>query len=316
MSVVGRVRAAVRGVPAYVAFRRWQREGFVRAFRRHQLWKKVLATAPVRTESVSPAGPEVHLLCYRLDYLPAIWALKTFYRTSGVQYPLCVHVNGPAERVVYARFRHHFPDARIVSQHEADAVVVPALRDRGLARLTAARAGSPFVLKLTDYSLLARGGTVLGIDADILFFSEPRELVAAAQEPGLGYTFQRDPASTYNLTPECSVREFGINLAPRVNTGLLIYPAGLPDLSAFERYLTHPDVATPNGFIEQTLYALHASELGRVAYLPDSYAIDLRPAVPFDGLVCRHYAGNTRHLMTTEGMPQVLRTGIFAGTGA
>lgn len=311
--MIGQLRTTVRKIPGYVAFRRWQREGFLRAFRRHQLWKKVLATTPVRTASRSSTAVEVHTLCQRLDHLPAIWALKTFYRTSGVDFPLVVHVNGRPERAVYDRLRDHFPDATVVPQDEADRVVCRRLDDLGFARLAAARRATPFMMKLTDYPILAGGATVLGIDSDVLFFAPPRELLVRTANPGPGYLFQRDPESNYNITPEAAHRVFGIDLAPQVNTGLMVYTADLPNLSAFERYLSDSGVAVPNGFIEQTLYALHASEIGTPEYLPESYSIHLQAGLPYDGLVARHYAGQTRVLLTDEGMPWVFRNNIFGG---
>lgn len=311
--MLGRLQTAARAVPAYVAFRRWQREGFGRAFRRHRLWRRVLVTPPVRTAPRSSGGVEVHTLCYRLDHLPAIWALKTFYRASGVDFPLVIHVNGSPERAVFDRLRAHFPDAAVVPQEEADRVVGRLLAARGFARLVAARQATPFMLKLTDFPLMAGGATVLGVDSDVLFFARPVELVEQALHPARGYVFQRDPVSTYNISPEAARAGFGIDLAERVNTGLLIYPADLPDLAAFERYLADPGVAVPNGFIEQTLYAMHASELGAYAFLPDTYTLDLRAGLSYDGVVARHYAGATRPLMTAEGMPRVLAGGLLDG---
>ena len=74
-------------------------------------------------------------------------------------------------------------------------------------------------------------------------------------------------------------------------------------------------MARANGYIEQTLYALHASELASVAYLPDRYLIDTRAGLPFDDLTARHYAGHTRPLLTSEGMPEILRSGLLTGCG-
>ena len=169
------------------------------------------------------------------------------------------------------------------------------------------------MVKLTDFPMLAEGAVVLGFDSDVLFFAEPREILDQCARPTPGYLFQRDMESTYNISAEDALREFGVHLAARVNTGFLIYPRDLPDMAAFERYLEHPGVARNNGFIEQTLYALHASEIASVSYLPEEYLIDARPGLPFDELTARHYAGPTRPLLTSEGMPQVLRSGLLMG---
>ena len=311
---IERLRQAVRAVPAYVALRRWQREGFVRAYRRVQLWRKVLATPPVRTAPRSANAVEVHLLCYRLDYLAALWTVKTFYHTSGVDFPLVIHISGPAGRRLLDRLRAHFPDAALIPQTQADREVERRLTVGGFTRLAAARRSSAFMLKLTDFPLLASGTTVLGLDSDVLFFAQPRELLEHAARPGRGYLFQKDPQSTYNLSETTALQDLGIRLAPRVNTGIIVYPRELPDLAAFERYLAHPEAAQPTGYIEQTLFALHASELGAAAYLPDSYLIDLRPDLPHAALTARHYAGQSRPLLTTEGMPHVLGAGLLGGS--
>lgn len=308
VSLFDRIRRVIRGFPAYVAVRRWQKEGFLKAFRREQLWRRILATPAVKTRPRSASAVEVHTLCYRLDYLTAIWALKSFYRNAAVDWPLVIHVSGVAKPLVFRRLRAHFPGATIISQPEADEIVNRRLSEGGLVRLAAARRASPFMLKLTDYPLLCEGATLLGIDSDVLFFARPEELLDRCSKPGGSYLFQRDPVSTYNISAEHAQQQFGINLAPRVNTGIMVYQRGLPDLAAFERYLADPGVAVPNGFIEQTLYALHASAVGSVAYLPDTYAVDLRAGLPYDGLIARHYAGATRPLLTAEGMPWVLRS--------
>lgn len=305
-------RRLARKNETYLDLRRLLREGFFRAFRRHRLWRKILWTAPVRTAPHSASAVEVHALCYRLDHLPAIWSLKSFYRASEVDYPLVIHVNSWAERSVYDRLRKHFPDALLLPQQDADKRVEKRLAGMGLWRLAEARRASPFMLKLTDFPLLASGEVVLGIDSDVMFFSRPGELLERCARPNARYVVQTDPTSNYNLTAAAAVRYFGIPLAPRVNTGLLVYPRELPDMQAFERYLANPDVARPSGFIEQTLYALHGSELGRLDWLESArYQIDLRAGQPYEGVVARHYAGSSRPLMTAEGMPKVAKAPWF-----
>lgn len=312
MSFVGRLRTAAWSIPFYVAIRRWQREGFLRAYRRSRLWRQILATLPVRTAPRSSTSIEVHTLCYRLDYLPAIWALKTFYKTSGVDFPLVIHVNGIAEKNVFTHLRTHFPDATIVQQEQADRVIGRRLSAGGFHRLAIARRASPFMLKLTDFPMMAEGATIIGIDSDVLFFARPEELVETALCPGRKYLFQRDLKSVYNTTFESAMALFGIQLAPSVNTGIMVYSADLPDMASFDRYLADPSISVPNGFIEQTLYALHASEIGGVNYLPHTYLLDLSPNLSWDGIVARHYAGPSRMLLTYEGMLRILATGLLS----
>ena len=287
------IREWLRRSHSWVTFRRVQREGFGRAWKRWQLWRWILGTPPVRTHPVEEEdGTEVHLVCYRNDYLCAIWALKSFYREARVDWPLVIHIQGEAPPRVRKILARHFPDARIISQEEADAVVVTSLAVRGLHRLLAARLVNPYMLKLTDYALLSSARRLITIDSDVLFFREPRELVAYDG----AHLFQRDLESTYvaNAVP-------GVTPLPRVNVGLMSFLRESVSLERCDEYLLHfPKL---EGWLEQTLYALLAAERGEADWLPDAYLISLDAGVDPAGLTARHYAGPSRPLLSAEGMP-------------
>ena len=310
------LRERLRRSHTWVTLRRVQREGARKAFGRWRLWSSILATRPVLTDEVEEGAPvEVHLLCYRRDYLSALWALKSFYHFARVRYPLVIHVQGEAPRRVFERLRRHFPSARVVSQGEADAFVEGRLKERGLTRLADARRANPFMLKLTDFALLGGAVNLLTLDSDLVFFRRPSELLVAGREPLPSSLFQRDPASAYNIDEERAHAELGVRLAPRVNTGVALYARQSLDLARCEEYLAHADVARSTGFIEQTLQALCASEQNRVAYLPDAYLVSLEKTVDLSRLVMRHYAGPSRPLLTEEGMAELVRAGFLEELG-
>lgn len=312
MSLQDTLRNRLRGNRNWVAFRRLQHEGWVQAYRRWSLWSKILGTPPVETETVHQHGPvEVHLLCHERDYLQAIWALKSFYRYSDVTYPLVIHVQGRAYGRMATRLQRHFPAARIVLQHEADAVVEEWLSRRGLLRLLSARRTSPYMLKLTDFLLMSRAVHLLTIDSDVLFFRCPTDLLAASEKPLSVNLFQRDPANNYNLSREQALADLGIALAPRINVGLMLFARESIDLFRCEEYLAHPDVAGSGPFLDQTLYALCASEQGKVAYLPDNYLVSLDDRVNLQHVIARHYAGPSRPALTSEGIPALIQSGFL-----
>lgn len=285
------------------AIRRIQDEGAARAFQRWRQWSQVLASEPVYADVPGRTPVEIHLLCHRGDHLCAIWALKTLYRMSGVRWPAVVHVQGVCTATMMRRFRNHIPDARVIAQGQADARVREVLGDR-CPRLLEARRQSPFMMKLIDPVLLASSERIVILDSDVLFFRAPRELCAHVEKaPADAWLFQRDPASTYNLTEADAASAFGIRMPERVNSGIAVVPRSLVDLDLCERLLEHPDVSRPSGWIEQTLFALCAGARGRVEYLPPSYAISLERGLDYGAFTARHYAGPSRPLLTDEGMP-------------
>jgi hypothetical protein len=258
-----------------------------------------LETAPVRTGL--GGDTEVHLLCYRNDYLGAIWALKTFYWRSASSLPLAIHIQGEATREMRRHLRKHFPDARVIEQSEADALVIPELRRRGLNRLLAARVANHYMLKLTDFVLLAKAENLVTLDSDVLFFQFPEALLRPTQK----HLFQRDPQSTYVLDPDTARAELHIEMVGRINVGMMRFSRDRLSLARCDEYLA----AFPalDGWLEQTLYALHASEVGNAEFLPDDYLISLSAGDDHSKLVARHYAGPSRRFLHEQGIPYLLR---------
>jgi len=238
--------------------------------------------------------------------------LKSFYRYAGVKYPLVIHLQGQTTSRMIARLNEHFPNAVLIRQAEADANAERWLLERGYLRLLAARRTGIMMMKLIDFIITCRAAHLLAIDSDVIFFRRPDELLIATREPLGVDLFMHDAASAYNISEDQALSELQINLAPRVNCGIMLLPRDEQRLARCEDYLAHPDVARMNGLIEQTLHALSASEEGRVRYLPDSYYISPAGAnVELGGLVCRHYAGASRRLLTDEGMPELIKKGFL-----
>jgi hypothetical protein len=103
-------------------------------------------------------------------------------------------------------------------------------------------------------------------------------------------------------------------MATRINAGLAVVPRECVDLSRCDDYLKLEELATPSGLTEQTLYALSAGATTR--HLPNSYTISLDAGVGFEGLVARHYAGSSRRLLTSEGIPYLVARGFVTRTPA
>jgi hypothetical protein len=315
MSVRTQLGARLRKWYWWRALRRVQAEGAGPAFRRWWQWRQVLSTRPVHADVPGHSAVEVHLLCHRGDHLCAIWALKTLYRTSAVRWPAVIHVQGVCTAAMTRRFRAHVPDARVIVQEEADTQVLHALSDR-CPRLVEARRQSPFMMKLIDPVLLASAERIVILDSDVLFFRDPGQLRAhVEQAPADTWLFQRDPVSTYNVTEDVAASALGVRIPERVNSGIAVVPRSLVDLDQCERWLEHPDVRRPSGWIEQTLFALCAGARGRVEYLSPSYLISLERGLDYDEFTARHYAGPSRPLLTEEGMPYAALRGCLESNG-
>jgi hypothetical protein len=312
MNALAAIRRALRSNRHWVSARRIQREGPLAAFKRWHLWSRILDTGAV-TSSVADERSlvEIHILCSERDYLCAIWALKSLYRFAEVTCPLAIHLQGWCPPRVGRRLRQHFPQARVITHSAADVLVDAKLGARQLHRLRELRRRSPFMLKLTDFVLFCRASRLLLLDSDVLFFAPPRHLLEGVHFPCNTALFQRDLESTYNIGAHTALERFGIRLTPAINTGIGVVPRDAIDLERCEYFLSDPEVARANGFIEQTLYALCVSERLAVNYLPEDYLVSLQPRADINMLTARHYAGPSRPLLTGEGLPALIRQGFL-----
>jgi len=293
------------------AARRAYRQGLRISAARYRCISSILSTVPwpVR-KRLDGQELEIHLVCYWRDYLLAVWALKTFYRFANVEYPLTVHFDGFVTRRMVRVFKRHFPGVTLVSQEEAERVVSPLLESRGLHNLLSQRTRNVFVRKMVDCYLLAQSPKVLIIDSDVLFFKRPAHLLdtALVEQDAL---FMRDCSYCYTAPLPVIERLVGRPIVANLNAGVGLIRREALDLQKIENCLQHAELTGGDPtFLEQTLYAVGLCA-SRVSYLPSHYVLSMEQSTDFQRTVARHYAGDSRALMTSEGMAHLIRQGFL-----
>jgi len=259
---------------------------------------------------ISDEACEVHVLTSGKDWLNLLWSLKTFYHYAQVKYRLCIHEDGSLSTTALETLETHFPDARILSRERMDSVTASALKT--LPRSLAFRQTNNLSLKVFDVVLSAESDRILLLDSDLLFFERPEFLIEQASSLSLDRCwFNADIESAYNVEPDDALRESGIRLVPRLNTGLALFRRDVLRLDWFEEFLTLPGILGHFWRIEQTLLALAGSRAG-ASVLPPEYDVRLGRGGPFGPV--RHYVGEIRHLMYGEGMRSLARRGFLGLT--
>ena len=253
------------------------------------------------------------MLCFELDYVSAIWALKSFYHFARVRYSLAIHLQGRANARMVARLGKHFPDARLITQKVADSAVEPWLNERGLRYLLTLRRNNPLLLQLVDFYILAKADHVLGLDSDVLFFRRPAELLLENSEPLSRVFFQKDCGGGYDISEEEAHTLLGITLLPCLNNGIRLFARSHLSLKRCDDYLALCETLRERhtGLVAQTLHALEASEQKRASYLPGKYLLTLEDSPDWNCVVARHYAGGSRRLLTAEGMARLIGVGFL-----
>ena len=299
------VRRSLRRSLTWIRFQELRREGLRRACQRVSAQRPILRTPPMRTEQAGPV--EIRVLTWRRDWINMVWALKSFYHHAGVTYPLVIHDGGLLPRQV-GQLRSHFPDARFIPLAEADARFVALLRDRGLNRSAEYRMKNPTTRKLFDFYLDSTAESVITIDSDILFFQRPDQLLVPPG--GLDRNrYNQDTRYWYSMTLDELENAFGIRPPPLVNSGLAVIRRRTIDFALIEKCLAHPKLFADDWVTEQTLHALCSTVHG-IELLPAEYRVG-GPSGIGPEVICKHYPGEFRHQMYTEGMPFLTAAGFL-----
>jgi hypothetical protein len=299
--------------PPYRRLRQMQAEGMAYSLRRRRLERKVLGTKPIFTRPLDGHGAapcEVRVLTYAADWLMALWMAKSFYSSAGVDWPLIWHQGGPLSARHVRLLHYHFPNSGFLSMAEADARVEPALQQLGLDRTVAVRRTSAFLRKPIDFHLLSRSSKVLLLDSDVLFFRKPTEILDAVHAGSRTNYFNKDANNGYPMTPKEAQNRFGLRPVELLNAGLGVVCRESIKLQEVNRYLQDPEMK--GIFMDQLVYALLGATFP-TELLPDTYLLSATPGLNVGGrpVVARHYAGTTRRLMFTEGIPRLIDQGFL-----
>ncbi|MGO9449524.1 MAG: hypothetical protein ACLQDV_00545 [Candidatus Binataceae bacterium] len=296
----------LRNQPLYLDLRWSMSEGLLRAWRRRRIQRQILNTPPVRTARTGSV--EVRALTWRRDCVDLIWALKSFYLFSRVDYPLYIHDGGLA-RGQGEFLSKHFPDATVVLANDAEREVTAELLRRGLNRCLEYRGLNVTTRKLFDFFLLSKADYIVSIDSDIVFFRRP-ELLCVPPEGHRENRYNKDEGYWYSMKLDELEASFGIRPIEYINSGLSVVLRQSIDFDAIERWLQHPKLFADRWVTEQTLHALCSAVNGEAMLLPESYKVSVKPGLTPD-IVCKHYPGFFRPLHYEEGMSHLLETGFL-----
>ncbi len=274
-------------------------------------WRDVVRPRILRTRPVGDttnATCEIHVLTSKNDWLNLIWTLKSFFWASGKKYALCIHEDGSLQESELQSLRYHFPQARLIERRTADERSQRLLRE--FPRSHQFRSTNVLALKVFDFPAFLEGERMLLMDSDLLFFEEPTALLKALEDPNYRLNlFNPDFDSAYTVKPG-PLREIpGIELKPRINSGLALVHRSSLRLDWIEEFLHLPTILAGHFWrIEQTLFALCSSRFG-VELLPDEYQVQLGKGIGNSSF--RHYVGVFRHLMYGEGIRELVKRGML-----
>jgi hypothetical protein len=282
-------------------------KGLKVAYYRDQVRPRVLQSRP--TTGLVDDRCEIHVLTSQADWLNLLWALKSFYHFSGRRYLLSIHDDGTLDHEAIGEIERLFPDARLIRRTTADAEVLPTLAE--FPRCEEFRRSNHLSPKLFDFRHYLRADRMLLLDSDVLFFDKPTELLRRIENDAYRLnSVNCDLESAYTVLPVAAREHCGVELVGQFNSGLGLIHRDSLRLDWLEEFLGLPGIHSHFWRIEQTLFALCSSRFG-VELLPKEYSVFIgrrRATEPV-----RHYIGQIRHLMYSEGIAALRRQLLPSG---
>jgi hypothetical protein len=287
----------------YLVQRDWQR-GLAatwhdRAVSRRILeWKNPCASQP-------PEEIPVHILSGKDDWLLACWMLASWFHTTGRNWRVILHDDGHLPAEAAAAFEKIAPGIRRIPAQEADGAVLAALAGHPACRDY--RQAHPLARKIFDVPTLTASERFIILDSDVLFFRKPEFILRWCAEGGDEFWFNEDVKEVFPV-PFAEVRNrLGIDVWPRVNSGLCLLNRSAIDLDLCERALRETTLLQGHiWLVEQSLFAICASARKRGGLLPPEYEVSLEKKARPDA-VARHYVGAVRQRFYGDGIARVKR---------
>jgi len=249
---------------------------------------------------VAADGVPVHVLTGRDDWLLACWMLASWFHTTARNWRIVIHDDGHLPAEAWPVFEKMFPGVTGVVAADADRKVIEALAGHPACRDY--RQAHPLARKIFDIPALTTADRFIILDSDVLFFRKPEAMLRWCENATGECWFNEDLQESLPIPREEVRAKLGIDVWPRVNSGLCLMDRSAIDLDLCERALRETGLLAGHiWLVEQALFAICASAHGAGGLLPPEYEVSLAKKARPDA-VARHYVGAVRQRFYGEGM--------------
>jgi hypothetical protein len=242
----------------------------------------------------------VHVLTSAKHWRMAAWMLASWFHFSDHGWPVVIHDDGTLPEEAHRELARLFPELRIILRSEADAAMAHVLTPFPFC--AEFRQAHVLALKIFDTAHFAATPRFLVMDSDVLFFSEPGEILewVRAEEDGCRFVEGEQEAALLSATE--ARQELGVKLWPRVETGICLLSKAAIDFDFCDRALAETSLGSSGdrSRVERTLFALCASRQGEHRLLRKGYESAQHGPLP-RGAIARHYTGAARSRFDHEG---------------
>ncbi len=228
---------------------------------------------------------------------------KNFYESVAALYSFCFwerdiqvhyHEDGTLTEKEIGILKKIFPLITVFTQKDENIKVDNYLKDRGLNKCADLRGHFIFSIRLFDMIIEKQTSYLLQIDSDVLFFSNPAEILNVVKQNKLNGCYNVDtPGATYTYRDDIIAKHLNKPMVLQLNAGVFMhnFDEGLFDFC--ETILKNEPEGANSWHLEQTLFAMYASRKGNFLALPKTYDLAKKERNAGNAIISEHYVHNT-----------------------
>ena len=259
-------------------------------------WRNISANLQEEAVPVHIVGGKEHITM-------TLWMLASWFHFTKRNWKLIFHDDGTLTPNCINRLRENFPEIEVIFRESADDKLNALLSQHPTCK--AYRDQFPLALKSFDVPFLTsfnEDGRYLMFDPDVLFFKTPTDILNWVDNPSNECWFNEDPIEPSLISASAAKERFGINLWPKLNSGLCLLNKNIFSFKDFESMISDRDIASGHFWRrEQTLIALAVSKHNQGGLLKNTYEVSLGKKKSTTA-IARHYVGAVRAFYWSEGV--------------
>jgi len=225
-----------------------------------------------------------------LESVAAIYSFCAWEKNVNLHY----HEDGSLKNDEIAFLEQKFKGIKIFKKADQNGIVHDFLLANQLPKSAELRKKYVFALRLFDAIIHNRSPYLLQFDSDVLFFKKPKELLDILANENLKGCYNKDVVDAYTFSSEVLAKYIDKPMLRMFNCGLLLHCfEKLPFFQYIEKIITNEDESWNSWHIEQTLFAMYATNEGGYEQLPIVYDLARKERNRGIDITSEHYVHST-----------------------
>jgi len=255
------------------------------------LKKKIASLQPIVTNK-KDALLTLAILANKRNFFESIAAIYSFCfwnKDTIIHY----HEDGTLTEADVAILHKVFPDIKVFRRKDQDVAVMNYLTNNQFTYCSKLRENFIFSLRLFDSLIEKKTPYLLQIDSDVLFFSRPAKILEIVEKGNANGCFNNDKHDAYSFTDDVLRNYLSVPMVKKFNAGLFLFNLSTSCFPFIEDVLKNELQSPVSWHMEQTLFAMCATNAGNYISLPQTYDLGRQLAKTGAEVISQHYVHNT-----------------------